>query len=158
MLEAQLTDATLVFDGNVLEHNWGDAQNGFAILFTPRNQGGTAPWSGVQDITFTNNIAPHNQFGVGGSNTFGNPPQALATYFPGAVFTKNILIGGRAEQYPAGNYFPATVDAVGFADIADTDYRLKADSQYRKSGTDGADLGADLNAPPNTRRHAVGEH
>ncbi|HEX8087667.1 MAG TPA: hypothetical protein VF762_02365 [Blastocatellia bacterium] len=43
-------------DGNVFENNWTDAQNGTAILFTPRNQDGTAPWSVVQDITFTNNI------------------------------------------------------------------------------------------------------
>lgn len=27
----------VVIDGNVFEHNWADDQNGFAILFTPRN-------------------------------------------------------------------------------------------------------------------------
>jgi len=109
-----------------------------------------------EPFTFTNNIAPHNQFGVGGSGTFGNPPQALTTYFPGVVFTKNILIGGRAELYPAGNYFPDTVDAIGFADVANGDYRLKGNSPYRKAGTDGADLGADMNGTSKGRRHAVG--
>ncbi len=46
-------------DGNLLENNWADAQIGFAILFTPRNQAGTAPWSVVRDIEFTNNILRH---------------------------------------------------------------------------------------------------
>ncbi|MFN0087471.1 MAG: BACON domain-containing protein, partial [Blastocatellia bacterium] len=46
----------ILIDGNIFEHNWTMAQNGFAILFTVRNQDGTAPWSVVQDVTFTNNI------------------------------------------------------------------------------------------------------
>src|SRR5262249_36527718 len=32
---------------------------GYAVLFTPRNQDGTAPWSVVQQIDFTNNIVRH---------------------------------------------------------------------------------------------------
>src|SRR5262249_7045895 len=55
-------------DGNIFEQNWSDAQNGFAILFTPRNENGTAPWVMVQDITFTNNIVRHV---AGGINLFG---------------------------------------------------------------------------------------
>jgi hypothetical protein len=43
--------------GNIFENNWLDAQNGFAILFTVRGHG--APWSVVQDVTFTNNIIRH---------------------------------------------------------------------------------------------------
>ena len=46
-------------DGNVFEHNWPQAQNGFAILFTVRNQDGGAPWSVVEDVTFSNNIVRH---------------------------------------------------------------------------------------------------
>jgi hypothetical protein len=42
--------------GNLFEHNWPDAQKGFAILFTVRNQDGTAPWSQVADVTFRRNI------------------------------------------------------------------------------------------------------
>ena len=30
-------------EGNVLEHNWQHDQNGFAILFTVRNQDGERP-------------------------------------------------------------------------------------------------------------------
>ena len=46
----------VTIEGNVLEHNWVAAQPGYAVLFTPRNQSGTAPWSVVQDVTFTNNV------------------------------------------------------------------------------------------------------
>lgn len=46
----------VVIDGNVLENNWTDAQDGKAVLFTVRNQECTAPWSTVQNVTFTNNV------------------------------------------------------------------------------------------------------
>ncbi len=54
----------VLIDGNVLENNWADAQNGYGVLFTPRNQDGTAPWSVVRDVTFTNNIVRHSGGGV----------------------------------------------------------------------------------------------
>ena len=54
----------VLVDGNLFENNWLDAQNGFGILFTVRNQDGTAPWSVVQDVTFTNNIVRHSGSGV----------------------------------------------------------------------------------------------
>jgi len=44
-----------VVDGNVLENNWVDAQDGMAVLFTVRNQECNAPWSTVQNVTYTNN-------------------------------------------------------------------------------------------------------
>lgn len=56
-------------DGNVFEYNWPQAQNGLAILFTVRNQGGKAPWSVVEDISFSNNIVRHI---AGGINILGH--------------------------------------------------------------------------------------
>ncbi|HXH24991.1 MAG TPA: hypothetical protein VNI78_07060, partial [Vicinamibacterales bacterium] len=50
--------------GNVFEHNWPHAQNGFAILFTVRNQDGGAPWSVVEDVTFENNLVRHVGGGI----------------------------------------------------------------------------------------------
>ena len=41
---------------NLFEHNWTDGQAGTAILFTPRNQDGRAPWSVVEDVLFENNV------------------------------------------------------------------------------------------------------
>jgi cellulose synthase/poly-beta-1,6-N-acetylglucosamine synthase-like glycosyltransferase len=51
-------------DGNILQYNWPEAQNGFAVLFTVRNQDGHAPWSTVTDIQFTNNVVQHVAAGV----------------------------------------------------------------------------------------------
>jgi hypothetical protein len=46
----------LLIEANVFENNWVAAQNGFAILFTPRNQDGSAPWSVVEDVWFRYNL------------------------------------------------------------------------------------------------------
>jgi hypothetical protein len=46
----------VLVDGNVFEHSWAAAQAGFAVLLTPRNQDGRAPWSVVEDVTFVNNV------------------------------------------------------------------------------------------------------
>lgn len=54
----------VLVEGNVLEHNWEHEQNGFAILFTVRNQNGGAPWAVVEDVTFRRNIVRHSGSGV----------------------------------------------------------------------------------------------
>jgi hypothetical protein len=41
---------------NHFENNWPASQNGFAVLVTPRNQDGTAPWSVTRDIEIAANI------------------------------------------------------------------------------------------------------
>jgi len=54
LLEFKNAQRVLV-ERNVFENNWAAAQVGFAILITPRNQDGTAPWSVTKDITFQYN-------------------------------------------------------------------------------------------------------
>lgn len=44
-----------LIEGNLFEQNWADAQNGTSVLFTVRNQDGTAPWSTIEDVTFRGN-------------------------------------------------------------------------------------------------------
>jgi hypothetical protein len=63
ILELKNAQRVLV-EGNIFENNWADAQNGFAILFTVRNQDGSAPWSVVEDVTFRNNIVRHTASGI----------------------------------------------------------------------------------------------
>jgi hypothetical protein len=221
----------LLLDGNTFENNWVAAQNGTAVVFTPRNQEGGAPWSRVQDVSFTNNIVrhcssgilllgwdynqtsqqtrririrnnlfddiggprwggngipfvivdntayltldhnttfqrgniliadgrphtgfvftnnltPHNDYGVAGSGT-GIGTLSLNAYFPGFVFARNVLVGGVAANYPANNFFPLTLAAVGFVDLAGGNYRLAAGSPYAGAGLDGADIGANIDA------------
>ncbi|TMI89970.1 MAG: hypothetical protein E6H00_08065 [Bacillati bacterium ANGP1] len=228
----------VLIDGNVFEDNWkqGD-QDGFAIVFTPRNQSGGSPWSTVEDVTFTHNIVRHSTAGVhilgwdytypsrqtqrvliqnnlfidigafannGGSvgrlfmladgsanvvidhNTafqdespvyaqVHNPRlavstgfvytnnltlnnegvrgdktegvmDALSTYFPGAVFAGNVLVGGDPSSYPPNNFFPSMLGDVAFVNFAGGDYRLARSSAYRNAGVDGREIGADPGA------------
>lgn len=217
-------------EGNLFQYHWPQAQNGFAILFTVRNQESGAPWSVVEDVSFVNNtvrhvaaginilgkddlaasrqtrrilirnnvfidigrqwgmgrlfqllngtadvtidhntafqsetllmggdtaahtglvfqnnIAPHNQYGIIGSGTGVGRP-TLERYFPGAVVRRNVFAGGNASLYPADNFFPGSLDDVKWLDPATENFRLAPTSPYRGKGSDGRDLGADLNA------------
>jgi hypothetical protein len=49
---------------NVFEHNWTDGQNGYAILFTVRNDEGGSPWSVVEDVLFERNIVRDVENGI----------------------------------------------------------------------------------------------
>jgi hypothetical protein len=50
----------VTIDGNVMEYNWHGFQDGYAVLFTPRNPSGVAPWTVVRDVMFTNNTVRHS--------------------------------------------------------------------------------------------------
>ncbi|MDX2039945.1 MAG: hypothetical protein SF097_01795 [Acidobacteriota bacterium] len=54
----------VLIEGNVFEHNWADAQDGFALVWKSTNQDGTAPWSVTRDVTFVNNLIRHSGAGV----------------------------------------------------------------------------------------------
>jgi hypothetical protein len=221
---------------NVFENNWVSGQTGFAIVLTPRGDGGRAPWATVEDVTFRYNIirhaggginvlghddgapseqlrrlrvshnifydidddrwggagafiqlgdapadivvehntvlhtgtavvayggskdAPaairgfvfrdnimrHNRYGVHGSGrAVGN--DTLQAFFPDAVFTNNVLAGGKASLYPADNLFPSPEDFLRQFVAADQgDLRLVDDSSFRGRASDGTDLGADV--------------
>jgi hypothetical protein len=45
-----------LIEHNLMEHTWAQAQAGYAVLFTPRNQDGRAPWSTVEDVVFRHNV------------------------------------------------------------------------------------------------------
>src|SRR5437773_1835419 len=227
---AELKNAQRVLlDGNVFEHVWPAAQIGFAILFTVRNDDVIAPWSVVQDITFTHNILRHVGGGVGILGLDSNAPSqqtkrilirdnvfddvttpptddarvfqilngaadvtidhntvfqagpiivvddapstgftytnniaseyqgvvgsgtgvglpTLEFWFPGYVYARNVQPGGNPLVYPPDNFFPASLGDVGFVDLVGGDYHLATTSPYRNGGTDGKDIGADIDA------------
>lgn len=98
----------------------------------------------VPGFRFTNNIAPHNAYGIFG-NGQGVGTRAIDAYFPDGVIRSNVLAGGQASRYPAGNFFPSVQQfTADFMDAAGGDYRLSPRSAYRRAGTDGADLGVNL--------------
>ncbi len=64
----------VTIDNNLLEYCWMQSQQGYAIVLTPRNQDGGAPWSVVQHVKVTNNVVRHvasgfNVLGLDDTNT-----------------------------------------------------------------------------------------
>ncbi|HXG68590.1 MAG TPA: IPT/TIG domain-containing protein [Blastocatellia bacterium] len=96
-------------------------------------------------FVFTNNIAPHNAYGVKGDSQ-ASGTASLLYYAPGYQFARNAIAEAEASAYPANNYYLATLDEVGFVDMGAGDYRLRADSICKNAGTDGKDVGADMAA------------
>jgi hypothetical protein len=94
-------------------------------------------------LIFTNNIAPHNKYGVIGTGA-GSGVATLNRHFTSYVFLKNVIIGGEASIYPSGNYFVGSFDEVGFRDLGRGDYRLSSSSPYRNAGVGGKDVGCDI--------------
>jgi hypothetical protein len=122
-------------DEITIDHNTG-FEDGFVAL---------ADGGPTTNLRFTNNIALRGRYGFVGSGT-AEGSASLAKYAPGAVFSTNAIIGGNPSLYPAGNLFPTSPSAVGFADFSEGKYQLAPSSRYRKAGTDGKDLGADIRA------------
>jgi hypothetical protein len=226
----------VVVEGNVMERSWQQAQSGYAVVFTVRNQDGACPWCQVEDVQFrgnlvrdvaaglvilgsdpvhpsrqtntivvrdnvfegidrdawggdgfflllsdaprdividhntivqgasgglvkiahglttglslTNNLAGHGDYGIVGRDQRGGN-DTIRTYLPGAVIAGNVIAGGNASAYPAGNLFPS-VDEFRrqFVDFAGRDFRLVPRSPWREKSRDGRALGADLSRLP----------
>ena len=105
--------------------------------------------------TYTNNIVSLNA-GVSVLNAASkgcvddkvtNAAKIAACFNP-YTMTHNALIGGTGA-WPQGNYLPATASAVQFVNFNNAnggDYTLRDTSPYHNKGTDGKDLGADIEA------------
>lgn len=221
----------VLIEGNLFENNWVNAQSGFAILMTVRNQEGGAPWSVVEDITFVNNVVRHsasgiyilghddnwpseqakrihignnlfddiggttwggggillqliggatdvvvdhntafhahnvimaegvvhprfvfsnnivqqNQYGIIGTGTGPGLP-TLSAFFPGAIVTGNVIVGGEKSSYPPANFFPEKLADVGFARSDHASPRLGATSPYHGAAANRTDIGVDVDA------------
>ncbi len=46
----------VTIEDNLFERNWAEAQSGYAILFTVRNQDGGCPWCAVENVRFQRNV------------------------------------------------------------------------------------------------------
>ena len=85
----------VLIDGNLFEYNWPHAQSGFAIQFTVRNQDRSAPWSVVEDVTFSNNIVRHTASGINILGRDDNGPSQQ---------TKRILIRNNLFEDMGGSW------------------------------------------------------
>src|SRR5579872_3330675 len=70
----------VLVEGNVMENLWVGGQPGYPVVFTPRNQGGTAPWVVVQRVTFQHNIVRHTAGGVNILGTDNLAPSQLTNH------------------------------------------------------------------------------
>ncbi|MCH2176698.1 MAG: PKD domain-containing protein [Lentisphaeria bacterium] len=95
-------------------------------------------------LEFMNNIISHSKYGI----HYGGTNEELA--FPGVFdFYHNVFIGGQ-RNVPNINYDPFdlfivdTIAEVGFESIIEDNYRLNRQSPFINLGTDGSNVGADL--------------
>lgn len=170
----------ILFQHNVFADVNGSAWNGDGILFqvlagptdvtfdhnTSVQTGHILMGEGAPAVRFVlrNSIVFHNAYGVIGTGT-GPGSSTLTTYFPQAQFAQNALIGpyptsGGTEPYQYGpfvaaNFFPQNSSAVGFVNAATGDYALAPSSPYKNGGTDGRDLGADIDAVNSVALRAI---
>jgi hypothetical protein len=114
------------------------------------------------NFVFTNNIVDAGQrqvtsTGGGPANCafHPDPSNVLKNCFESVTFTNNAIIDG--SGWPPGNFYPKDQESVGFLNPnhgKNGDYHLcraknqfcKAASRYLHAGTDGKDLGADMDA------------
>jgi hypothetical protein len=74
---------------NLMENCWLQAQTGYAVLLTPRNQDKTSPWVYVRDVTFVSNVVRHAGAGVmiEGYDTNAPTQQTRGVLIRGNLFT-----------------------------------------------------------------------
>lgn len=114
----------------------------------------------MKNFVYLNNLVnagpfPTQTTGGGAANCafVGTPYIVLARCFQTYQFTHNAIAGTPSNrppsEYPAGNFFPPSMTSVDFVNYANGnggDYRLAGSSRYKNLGTDGKDIGADIDA------------
>ena len=99
----------VLIDGNIFEHSWAASQKGYAILLTPRNQSGTAPWSVVRDVTLTNNVIQHVAGGIDILGTDYEYPSQRTT----SILIRNNLVYDVSSTWGAEHFLLMTGAPVG---------------------------------------------
>jgi hypothetical protein len=114
----------------------------------------------MSNFVYTNNIvnagtAPTQTTGGGAANCAypGTPMIVLPACFRTFMFSHNAIVATPPDypptHYPSGNFFPASLSAINFVNYSSGnggDYHLRNGSPYRSAGTDGKDLGAEIDA------------
>ena len=113
----------------VIDHNTAFGELAALVFFDGRPL--------ATGFVFTNNIAPPGTYGIHAVEGASDP-----------IIRRNVIYGdGRGNDgspRPADNFFPASIDKVGFTNLAEGQYELLPASHYKNKGTDGKDIGADL--------------
>jgi hypothetical protein len=80
----------VLVEHNLMEHSWKQAQAGYAVLLTPRNQDGSAPWVTVEDVTFRHNVVRH---AGGGIQITGEEPDRVSGSSRRITIQDNLFYG-----------------------------------------------------------------
>lgn len=102
------------------------------------------------------NLTLRTGYGIKGDGT-GEGVVALAKFCPNYDFTKNVIVGAKAGEYPPDNFYPSSLEQVGFVDYAKGDYRLGPSSKFKKQGAERKDVGANIDALEPARKAKTGE-
>jgi hypothetical protein len=121
-------------DSIVIDHNT-IIQTGNSVVYAA---GGPA-----SHFVFTNNICPDNQWAILGAGSSPGLP-SIQQFFPGSTIQGNVIAGANPAIYPASNYYPASLNAVGFVDMTGHNYALSANSPFIRAATDGTAVGCDV--------------
>jgi hypothetical protein len=97
----------------------------------------------VERLTYTNNLARHNAYGVKGQATAIGTP-SLTAFTLSYLWTNNVLAGGAGQPYPPITWLPSVAE---YDSQFATPYRLKPESPYSGAATDGRDVGVDWTQP-----------
>jgi len=108
LLELKNAQRVLI-DGNIFEHSWAASQKGYAILLTPRNQDGTAPWSVVRNIALTNNVIQHVAGGIDILGTDYEHPSQRTT----SILIRNNLVYDVSATWGGEHFLLMTGAPVG---------------------------------------------
>ena len=127
-----------------IDHNTISQGSTLMVLYigTVWNAGAPAPRVAafaVENLSYTNNLAYHNAYGVKADGTAVGTPSLIAQtrYY---TWTNNVLAGGAGQPYPPISWMPAVTD---YQSQFDSDYRLLATSPYHLMAADGRDVGVD---------------
>src|SRR4051812_3537388 len=128
----------------VIDHNTVDQGYTLMSLYkgTIWSAGAAATRPGtfaIEHLTYTNNLARHNTYGVKGQGTAVGTP-SLTAFTVSYAWTNNALAGGAGFPYPSITWVP-TVTA--YAPCFDSNYHLVSGCPYISAATDGKDVGVD---------------
>jgi len=92
----------VVVERNVMERTWQQAQTGYAILFTVRNQDGRCPWCQVEDVQFRSNIVRDVAAGI---QILGSDPNHPSKETNAIVVRDNLFDGIDKKTWGGDGYF-----------------------------------------------------
>ncbi len=88
-----------VVRNNIIENSWTDAQVGFAILLTTRNQEGRAPWSTIEDVVIERNVIRNTEQGINILGIDNDKPSGKATRL---TIRHNLILNSRGNAVMIG--------------------------------------------------------